>query len=265
MKRFVLSLMPDPEGRIRLYGEDYHYLVRVRRLKAGTYFDAVLPDGTETRVCVLSTADNTLIGECSEGKGKPPSPIPPIALFQGIPKGAKMDLIIRQAAEAAVSLVAPFESEYSAVRLSGDASPTQGVGGEKLKRWKRIAREARQQSGSAIETLVREPCGFDAMLEFWESLKKEHDRPLGILLHQAPLEKGTFHDYLDIVPDFVVLAAGPEGGFSPGEVARFLAANFKPLLMGDTVLRTETAALYGIAAARTILLESEAWTLNVKK
>ena len=265
MKRFVLPLMPGPEGRIRLHGEDYHYLARVRRLKAGMYFDAVLPEGTETRVCVLSTADNTLVGECLEGTERPPSPIPPIALFQGIPKGAKMDLIIRQAAEAAVSLVAPFESEYSAVKLSGKASPTQRAGGEKLKRWRRIVKEARQQSGSAVETLVREPCGLDALLEFWESLKKEHRRPLGILLHQAPLEKGTFHDYLDIVPDFVVLAAGPEGGFSPGEVALFLEANFKPLLMGDTVLRTETAALYGVAAARTILLESEAWTQNSKK
>jgi 16S rRNA (uracil1498-N3)-methyltransferase len=258
MKRFILPLMPGPEGRILLYGEDYHYLARVKRLKAGMYFNAVFPDGTETRVCVLSTADNTLVGECLEGTERPPSHIPPIALFQSIPKGAKMDLIIRQAAEAAVSLIAPFESEYSTVKLSGNA-------GEKLKRWKRIVREARQQSGSAIETLVREPCGFNALLEFWESLKKEHRRPLGILLHQTPLEKGTFHDYLDIVPDFVVLVAGPEGGFSPGEVSLFLSANFKPLLMGDTVLRTETAALYGIAAARTILLESEAWKLNVKK
>jgi 16S rRNA (uracil1498-N3)-methyltransferase len=257
MKRFVLPLMPDPEEKIYLHGEDYHYLARVRRLKPGMFFDAVLPDGSETRVRVLSTDGDVLAGKCLEVTEKQASSIPPIALFQGIPKGAKMDLIIRQAAEAAVSLVAPFESEYSAVRLSGNV--------EKIKRWKRIAKEARQQSGSAIETVVREPCGFDALLEFWEALKKEHRRPLGILLHQTPLEKGTFHGYLDIVPDFVVLAAGPEGGFSPGEVSRFLAANFKPLLMGDTVLRTETAALYGIAAARTILLESEAWTLNVKK
>jgi len=258
MKRFILPLMPYPEGKIHLYGEDYHYLARVRRLKPGMCFDAVLPDGSETRVRVLSTTGGVLAGECLGAAEKRPSPIPPIALFQGIPKGTKMDLIVRQAAEAAVSLVAPFESEYSAVRLSGPS-------GEKLKRWKRIVKEARQQSGSVIETVVREPCGFDALLEFWEALKKEQSRPLGILLHQTPLEKGTFHGYLDIVPDFVVLAAGPEGGFSPGEVSRFLAANFKPLLMGDTVLRTETAALYGIAAARTILLESEAWTLNVKK
>jgi len=258
MKRFVLPLMPDAEGNIRLYEEDYHYLVRVKRLKTGMCFDAVLPGGTETRLRILSTTGNVLVGECFEGAKKPPSPIPPIALFQAIPKGTRMDLIVRQAAEAAVSLVAPFESEYSTVKLNRNAD-------EKTKRWKRIVREARQQSGSTIETLVREPCDLNALLEFWESLKKECLRPLGILLHQVPLDKGTFHDYLDIVPDFVVLAVGPEGGFSPGEVSLFLAANFKPLLMGGTVLRTETAALYGIAVIRTILLENEAWILKSKK
>jgi 16S rRNA (uracil1498-N3)-methyltransferase len=60
----------------------------------------------------------------------------------------------------------------------------------------------------------------------------------------------------------VVLAVGPEGGFSPEEVSRFLAAGFKPLVIGNTILRTETAALYAAAAVRIILLERTAWTLT---
>jgi 16S rRNA (uracil1498-N3)-methyltransferase len=61
------------------------------------------------------------------------------------------------------------------------------------------------------------------------------------------------------LPGFVALAVGPEGGFSPREVSLFMAAGFRPLLMGNTILRTETAALYGTAAIRIILLESKAW------
>ena len=270
MKRFVLSAPPNPEGMIRLYDKDYHYLVRVRRLMHGSCFDALLPDGTEIRVRVLSTVDNILIGECLEPTGQEasvgqasekqasaklaslrrPSPIPPIALFQGLPKGAKMDTIIRQAAEGGVYLVAPFESEYAEARSNA----------EKVKRWQRIVREARQQSGSATETLVRPPCGFDALLGYWESLKEEYKRPVGILLHQEPLEKGSFHEYIRDDPDFIALAVGPEGGFSPREVSLFLAAGFKPLLMGNTILRVDTAALYGTAALRIILLEKESWT-----
>jgi len=258
MKRFILSVPPNPEGMIRLYEKDYHYLVHVRRLKAGMSFDAVLPGGAETLVRILSVKDNILIGECFGSVEKRPSPIPPIALFQGLPKAAKMDLIVRQAAEGGVSIIAPFESEYSTARLNKDSD-------DKVKRWERIAREALQQSGSSVSTEIRPPSGLDALLDYWETLKKNYQRPLGILLHQeplekSPLEKGSFHDYLCNCPDFTALAVGPEGGFSPREVSLFLAAGFRPLVMGNTILRTETAALYGTAAIRIILLESERWT-----
>ena len=260
MKRFVLSVPPRADGIVRLYDNDYRYLVRVRRLKPGSFFDALLPGGAETRVRILSTVDNILIGECVNWKSadlqtgdlqSTEKTLPPIALFQGLPKGSKMDLIVRQAAEGGLSVVAPFESEYSVAREASMG---------KLRRWERIIREARQQSGSVIETLVRPPCGFEALLDYWESLRKEYRRSVGIVLHQEPLEKGSFHDYLCNDPDYVALAVGPEGGFSPGEMSLFLAAGFRPLVMGNTILRTETAALYGTAALRVILLESEFWT-----
>ena len=262
MKRFILSTPPGPGGMIRLYDKDYHYLVHVRRLKSGMCFDAVLPGEVETQVRIISTKDNILIGECLEGVEKRPTSLPPIALFQGLPKGAKMDLIVRQAAEGGVSIVAPFESEYSAVQLAKnpvEGSLKKSFSALKIERWERIAREGRQQSGSPIKTEIRPPCRLDALLAYWESLKKEFNRPLGLLLHQEPLEKGTFHSYLGTNPDFVALAVGPEGGFSPREVSLFLAAGFSPLLMGSTILRTETAAIYGAAAIRILLLEREAW------
>jgi len=265
MKHFVLPHPPNPDGMIRLYEKDFHYLVRVRRLKAGMYFDAVLPGGMETKIRILSTKDNILIGECLEKKygGTPEqgmqnretkkNPLPPIVLFQGLPRGAKMDLIVRQAAEGGVSIIVPFESEFSSLRIGRLNN------GEKMNRWERIVKEARQQSGSVIETEIKAPCSFDALLQYWESLKGQYDRPLGIVFHQESLEKGTFHGYLGNNPGLIALAVGPEGGFSSGEIAKLLSLEFKPLLLGNTVLRTETAALYGTAALRIILLESEAW------
>ena len=217
-------------------------------------FDAIFPGGEETRIRILSTVDNILIGECLGISKQPAALLPPLALFQGLPKGNKMDLIVRQAAEGGVSLVAPFESEYSTAHINKKGSA------EKLKRWERIVKEARQQSGSSIETKIKPPCKFDSLLDYWETVKKEYRNPLGILLHQEALETGSFHRYLGNNPDYVALAVGPEGGFSPGEVTLLLAAGFRPLLMGNTILRTETAALYGTAVIRIILLENEAWT-----
>jgi 16S rRNA (uracil1498-N3)-methyltransferase len=61
------------------------------------------------------------------------------------------------------------------------------------------------------------------------------------------------------------MVIGPEGGFSDKEVSLFLENGFKVLTIGDTVLRTETAALYCAAAIRILLLEKDSWKLKQTK
>jgi 16S rRNA (uracil1498-N3)-methyltransferase len=192
--------------------------------------------------------------------------LPPILLFQALPKGSKMDLIVRQAAEGALSEVVPFAAERSPGRLE-DLAPRRG-GGEKWRRWERIIREALQQSGSPVPTALHPPLDGDGLFAYWDELRSAHPGALGIVFHQDALETGpgpdplappSLHRYLSKVPEILALAVGPEGGFSPAEVSRFLEAGFWPLKIGDTILRTETAALYGAAAARIVLLENSSW------
>lgn len=266
MKQFILSAAPDGGGFVRITGKDFHYLSHVRRLRPGAVFDALLPNGEPARIKVVSLAEGRLAGkrlppdgaagETAREKHRT-SPLPPLILFQALPKGAKMDLIVRQAAEGEITEILPFVSAYSVPRTDDS--------GGRLERWRRVIREARQQSGSGINTGIREPAAFDAVLEYWEELRKKYERPMGLLMHQDPLEQGSFHEYLDKRPDLVVLAVGPEGGFSPEEVSRCISAGFKPLTMGDAVLRTETAALYAQAAIRIILLESTSWMPKVNR
>jgi 16S rRNA (uracil1498-N3)-methyltransferase len=260
MKRFILGQAPDADGRVRLAGEDYHYLVRVRRLAPGESFPARLPGGGETLVRILSAENGTLTGVCGNAAGdSAASPAPhmrrtphtPLILFQALPKGAKMDLIVRQAAEVGLAEVVPFVSEHSVPRPDGEGP------GNRLRRWEKIIREARQQSGSAVPTAIRPPLSLEGLFAYWEELRGRN--ALGIIFHQSPLEQASLHGYLGREPGLAVLAIGPEGGFSPGEVSRFLEAGFRPLTIGDTVLRTETAALYGAAAIRIILLERSSW------
>lgn len=268
MKQFLLPAPPDADGSVRLTGKDYHYLVRVRRFKAGDSFRALLPGdgdpaapGGEVLVQVRSVDGETLAGQCLPlNAGRETGPLPPILLFQALPKGTKMDLIVRQAAELGISGIVPFAAERSIPKLR-DGEGRSG-------RWERIIREARQQSGSGIPTSLHESLDTEGLLAYWEGLKGAHRRPLGLLFHQDPvsfpLENGRLHDYLSEVPDMVALAIGPEGGFSSGEVSRFLDAGFKPVKIGDTVLRTETAALCGVAAVRIILLENTSWICKVR-
>jgi len=272
MKQFILNREPDRDNAVRLEGGDYRYLVRVRRLAVGESFTAILPNGEETLVQILSIDSGTLTGKCVEPK-QPLSEntldtdkqkLPQIVLFQALPKGDKMDLIVRQAAEGGIAEIVPFVSEFSIGRANSE--------GQKFHRWERIIKEARQQSGSKIATAIHSEClTTQGLLEYWGKLQSGGTEALGLLFHHTRLtadgglEKKSLHGYLDSVPKIVVLAVGPEGGFSEKEVSLFLESNFKPFTIGDSVLRTETAALYCAAAVKIILLERYSWQPNKMK
>ena len=264
MKQFILNSEPDRDGRIRLEGRDYRHLVKARRLALGEYFPALLPDGTGVMVRVCSVANHAVVGEITPSGQSPHgatpggSPLPPIILFQALPKGEKMDLIVRQAAESGLTEIVPFASEFSLVKITNDGGLSKGSG-HKLSRWERIIREARQQSGSTTATAIRQPMTIDGVFAYWEQLTAQHPRALGLLFHHLPLAHTSLHGYLDSSPETVALVIGPEGGFSSAEAERFMAAGFKPFTIGDTILRTETASVYAQAAVRILLWEKDSW------
>jgi 16S rRNA (uracil1498-N3)-methyltransferase len=279
MKQFILNKEPDfsqsgEGGIVCLEDNDYHYLVNVRRLATGEFFPALLPDGKETLVQVLSIEHGVLTGKCSAdrfdkpnghtGEGVADSPshrqensLPPIILFQSIPKGDKMDLIVRQAAEGGITEIVPFVSEFSTAKITAEK-------GQKFLRWERIIKEARQQSGSKNATALHQPLTKNELFDYWKKICEENaSDSLGLLFHhQKGLENKSLHGYLNSVPHVLAFAIGPEGGFSDKEVTLFMENGFKTLTIGDTVLRTETAALYCAAAIRILLLEKDSWKIK---
>lgn len=263
MKQFILNRKPGKDEVVRLEGSDYHYLVKVRRLAVGEYFPALLPDGEETLVQILSIDGNVMTGKCSKHLQRssahsetknPECSMPPILLFQAMPKSDKMDLIVRQAAESGITEIVPFISEFSVAKTN--------AAGQKFSRWERIIKEARQQSGSKTATSIREPLTQKELFEYWNKYKPGG---LGLLFHHRGLEQKSLHGYLDRIPGVIALTIGPEGGFSGTEVSMFLENGFMPLTIGDTILRTETAALYCTAAVRILLLERNSWELKQEK
>ena len=271
MKQFIINRGPDKDNLIRFEGKDYHYLVHVRRLAAGEFFPALLPDGTEALIHIISLEKNILTCECRKdacdlsldhlpsGNHSLKSSLPHIILFQALPKGDKMDLIVRQAAECGTAEIVPFVSEFS---VGSDA------GRQKFSRWQRIIKEARQQSGSKTATALQPLLTINELFDYWQKINDTNT--LGLLFHHLPsenypfggLEKECLHGYLNSNPKITVLVVGPEGGFSDREVSLFAGNGFKPLTIGNTVLRTETAALYFTAAVSTLLLERDSWELK---
>lgn len=175
--------------------------------------------------------------------------LPPTTLIQGLPKGAKMDLIVRQATEAGVARIVPLVSRRCAVPSARDAQ-------QRLPRWERIVREALQQSGSAVPTRLDPPIDLETLIS---RFRPDSPGELRILFHETPLEQASLHGYLTETPERIVLCVGPEGGFAEDEAVALLEVGFRPLRLAGAILRAETAALFALASVNIVLSERSAW------
>lgn len=242
---------------VRIGGEDAHYLKHVLRKKPGDFFPGLDREGNRYTLHILGFQENEVLLGLEE---KPPakadfvdSPSGPeteITLLQCLPKGKKMDLIVRQATELGVTRILPVISRYSIPKMENIDSS------KKQERWESIIKEAVQQSGTMH---IPEMSTLTSLPEAVEKTTKTMD--LGLFFHQDPLENGSLHGYLSLQPKKIALLIGPEGGLEEGEISLLLARGFHPVYAGERVLRTETAAVSALAMVRILLLEKELWKM----
>lgn len=256
MRQFVCQSSPDASGRIRLSAKDSRYLLKVLRQVDGDIIDARLPDGTLAKMrLALSGADAFLVpaADCSEeavvqgvrsgelaaaGCGQQLE----LWLFQFLPKPQKMDVIVRQAAECGVTKIVPILGDYS-VKNDADA---------RLDRWERIIREARQQSGSAVNTEIVQVMSVEQAVDIWNN----GENGAAFVLHESPEYSASclFEAARSGKVARAAVAVGCEGGMSGRELDVLEKAGFKPLHFVTNVLRAETAAIYGLAVVQQFLV-----------
>jgi 16S rRNA (uracil1498-N3)-methyltransferase len=160
-----------------------------------------------------------------------------IVLVQGIARGEKMDWILQKATELGVAGFVPASSDRSEVKLDGERA------GKRLAHWRSVVVSACEQSGRARVPDVAPPQSLVAALQALpdDSLRLSLDP--GAQASVASLS----------VPDgrTVVVAIGPEGGWSPRDRATLADAGFTGLRLGPRILRTETAGMAAIAALQS--------------
>ena len=162
-----------------------------------------------------------------------------IVLLQGVARGEKMDLILQKATELGVSAVAPLWSQRSEVKLDGARAE------KRLAHWRGVVGSACEQCGRARLPDVAAPVSLAAALDAL---------PAGglrlILDPEGELALSRLSPQADVT---VVLAVGPEGGWSPTDREQLRAAGFQGMRLGPRILRTETAGLAAIAALQARL------------
>jgi 16S rRNA (uracil1498-N3)-methyltransferase len=254
MKVFVLPSGFSGGDFFELEGDDFHYLCRVRRLKAGDSFPAVDNGGNEYHLTLEEAGRKSCrLRVQKKGSSAEAGKEAALTLYQCLPKGSKFDTIVRQAVELGAAKIVPVRSRYAVPEISDEEG--------RLQRWRRIAKEAVQQSGAAGLPEIPGILSFADIPGDFGKTSGGDGKKLGIFFHQNPLATNSLHGYLSSGPAEVALVIGPEGGLSDEEVSLLIKADFVPAYLGHRVLRTETAPVFAAAAVRIILLERERWNL----
>lgn len=213
------------------------HLRRVLRLPAGAALE--LADGGGAR------APAVLEGDAARLTGPvvhEPRPAPSLEVAQALPKGRKLDDVVRVLTELGVDRLLPVASERSVVRLSGPRAD------RAVERWRAVAVAACEQSRrtwlprldlpASVEDVATETVGATLVVAHVGG-----DHPLRAAMEQVA----------DRAPERVVLAVGPEGGWTDAEVATLADAGGQVVSLGPTVLRTEHAAPALVAVAGYVL------------
>lgn len=227
MRRFAITPDAVADGRVTFDAPQSRHLARALRLRPGDTIIASDGSGRDYTVrldAVGARVTGTVVGEAT---GAAESPLA-ITLVQGLPKGDKMEAIVRAATELGVADVRPALTLRTVVRLGASAAA------ERSARWQRVAREAAKQCRRGVVPVVAAPAPLAACLDvardsdlavcLWEG----DAPPLATALPTARLRRAA-------------VLIGPEGGLEAAEVEAARRAGWTIVSLGARVLRTETA------------------------
>ena len=232
MPRFFIAAREIEGDRATLRGSEFRHLQRVLRLREGDHVTLFDDDGREHAGVLLTLSPRVAVVRITASTVPARESPLAITLYQGVPKGQKMDFVIEKATELGVHVVVPMTSAFSVAR-----APT-----GKHERWQRIAVAAAKQSGrTEVPTIA-------AAQTFMDAVHAAQPLDLKLLFYEgeSAMSVATAPD-LPAPPRTAAVIVGPEGGFSHEEVARARDAGFLALTIGPRVLRTETAALVALA------------------
>lgn len=223
--------------RVELAGERLHHARTVLRLRPGDELTVTDGAGAELRVAMervgREAASAVVLERMAPQRESPLTTV----LAQAVPRGDRFALVLEKAVELGVSAIRPV--------ISGRTGPSGRGGARAAGRWLRVVEGALAQSGrtwlpqlhapAAWPHLVADPALPPLRLMLWEKAQSG----LRAVLEGRPAPPG------------VLVAAGPEGGWSPEEVELALAAGFHPVRLGPRTLRTETAGVAALAVLQS--------------
>ncbi len=213
-----------------LLGAHADHLVRVLRARTGQEFD-IAAGSTVRRGRITSIAPDRVEFELAEEV--PAAATPNITLVLSIFKFDRMEWAIEKCTELGVARIVPAIARRTDAHLSSAAA-------KRAERWRRIALQAAEQSRRSVPPEITDPVKLQDALSL----------PAATRIALSESEQHTqLRDALQSAEQDVLLAIGPEGGWTEEELHLFQESKWISASLGPTILRAETAAIAATAVA----------------
>jgi 16S rRNA (uracil1498-N3)-methyltransferase len=220
-----------------LLGQNANHLFRVLRAQPGQQFDVAADGVLRVGTITVATADRVdfHLGEEVEAEA-----LPEVAVYLSIFKFDRFEWALEKLTELGVSRIVPVIAERTAQHLAKAAEA-------RTERWRKIAREAAQQARRIAPPDIAAPAR--------SSVIAKNVSEAAILLSEVE-DAVTLKTALAGCRPPLLLAFGPEGGWTQQELEISESAGWKSASLGNTILRAETAAIAAVAVA---LAELQSW------
>ncbi|MEG4484571.1 16S rRNA (uracil(1498)-N(3))-methyltransferase [Microcoleus sp. D2_18a_B4] len=246
LQRLAITPPQICDRKIDLTREQQHYLNRVLRLQAGDRFIAMDGRG-HWWLAVLEVRETGLFASIAEEIAVNRELPVEVTLMAALPKGNGFDEVVRQATELGVASIVPVTSDRTLLKPSD----------QKVDRWRRIAAEAAEQSERQIVPTILEPISFDVAVKDCGQKYRFICVARGDNRHLWDCLIGSFAPpFVGAVPPCpppaggelsIVIAVGPEGGWTEGEVKRAIELGFEAVSLGSRILRAVTAPIVALS------------------
>jgi 16S rRNA (uracil1498-N3)-methyltransferase len=217
-------------GRAALTGEQAQHLARVLRARIGQEFD-IVAEGRARRGHIVSITPKKV--EFELGEDLPAAVLPDVTLVLAVFKFDRMEWAIEKATELGVARMLPVIARRTDAHLASAAA-------KRAERWRRIAREAAQQSRRTAPPEMAAPVRLRDAL----SLGAERRIVLSEIEKQVSLKQTVAG-----CKGALALAVGPEGGWTAEEERAFREQGWIAASLGPTILRAETAVIVALGVA----------------
>ncbi len=241
MQRITITPCQIHEDRIAFTAEQHHYLTRVIRLRPGGQFQAIDGNGR----CYLAEISSELSPRTAVGTaqivqiiatsvGGANRELPqPMVLICALPKGNNFDELVRACTELGVTTILPAISDRTLL----NPSP------QKLQRWRKIAQEAAEQSERLVIPIIEEPQALKTIFDGLTDLAHKYlCEARGEYPHLLTSLQST--QLIDLP---IIIAIGPEGGWTDGEIQLAIEHGFQLVSLGSRILRTITAPIVALS------------------